>query len=38
MFGCGTLFLESDEQKSLTVFEDEMLRRIFRRKRDKVTG
>jgi hypothetical protein len=38
MYGCETLSLILREEHRLRVFENRMLRRIFGRKRDEVTG
>jgi hypothetical protein len=38
LYGCETLSLTLREEHSLRVFEDRVLRRIFRPKRDEVTG
>jgi hypothetical protein len=38
LYGCETLSLTLREEHRLRVFENRMLRRIFRPKRDKVTG
>jgi hypothetical protein len=38
LYGCETLSLTLREEHRLRVFENRMLRRIFRPKRDEVTG
>ena len=38
LYGCETLSLTLREERRLRVFEDRVLRRIFERKRDEVTG
>jgi hypothetical protein len=38
IYGCETLFLTLREEHRLRVFENRVLRRIFRPKRDEVTG
>jgi hypothetical protein len=38
LYGCGTWSLILREEQRLRVFENGMLRRIFGRKADKVTG
>jgi hypothetical protein len=38
LFGCETLFLTLREEHRLRVSENRVLRRIFGRKRDEVTG
>jgi hypothetical protein len=38
LYGCETWSLTLREEHSLRVFENRVLRRIFRPKRDKVTG
>ena len=37
-YGCETWFLTLREERSLRVFENRVLRRIFGSKRDEVTG
>jgi hypothetical protein len=38
LYGCETLSLTLREEHRLSVFENRVLRRIFRPKRDEVTG
>jgi hypothetical protein len=38
LYGCKTWSLTLREERRLRVFENRLLRRIFRRKRDEVTG
>jgi hypothetical protein len=38
MYGCETWFLTLREEHRLRVFENRVMRRIFRPKRDEVTG
>jgi hypothetical protein len=38
LYGCQTSFLTLREEHRLRVFENGVLRRIFRRKREEVTG
>jgi hypothetical protein len=38
LYGCGTLSLTLREEHRLGVFENRVLRRIFRTKRDEVIG
>jgi len=38
LYGCATWSLTSREERRLRVFENRVLRRIFGRKRDEVTG
>jgi hypothetical protein len=38
LYSCGTLSLTLREEHRLKVFENMVLRRIFRPKRDEVTG
>jgi hypothetical protein len=38
LYGCETLSLTLREEHRLRVFENRVLRRIFRLKRDEVTG
>jgi hypothetical protein len=38
LYGCETWFLTLREENRLRVFENRVLRRIFRSKRDEVTG
>jgi hypothetical protein len=37
-YGCGTQYLTLREQHRLRVFENRVLKRIYGRKRDEVTG
>ena len=38
LYGCGTWSLNLREEQRLRVFENKMLRKIFRAKRDEITG
>jgi hypothetical protein len=38
LYGCETWLLTLREERRLRVFENRVLRRVFGRKRDKVTG
>jgi hypothetical protein len=38
LYGCETWSLTLKEERRLRVFENRVLRRIFRSKRDEVTG
>jgi hypothetical protein len=38
LYGCETLSLTLREERRLEVFENRVLRRIFRQKREEVTG
>jgi len=38
LYGCGASFLTLREEHNLGVFDNRVLRKIFGRKRDEVTG
>jgi len=38
LYGCETWSLTLREERRLRVFENRVLRRVFRSKRDKITG